>query len=155
MITPASALRRKLEPLRGNYDFTLIDCPPTLTLLTLNGLAAADKVIIPVKTDYLSVMGITFLVDTITEVRKMANPDLDVLGIIPTLHNPRNTEDQKALGELHKHLTGVFHLFEPINRSTNFDKSPREAEPTLHSRPNTPGVQGYYQIADYIINHHG
>ena len=72
----------------------LIDCPPTLGILTVNGLSAARDVLIPAKTDLLSIMGVPLLLDTIENIRRRANPELRILGVLPTLYHPRNTHDK-------------------------------------------------------------
>jgi chromosome partitioning protein len=146
-----SILRDKLRPLRDEYDFILIDCPPTLTLLTINALTAADAVLIPVKTDYLSIMGIPLLLETIEDIRRRPNPLLQIIGVLPTMFSPRNSHDNEALTELHNSLEPQIHVFEPINRSTGFDKSAAEGRSTLELMPKTPGAQNYYQLADYLI----
>lgn len=150
----ATALRGCLAPLRGRYDHILLDCPPTLSLLTVNALSAADEVLIPVKTDYLSMMGIPLLLDTIENVRRHANPELAILGILPTMYNVRNIHDQEVLAELHQIVSGrSIPIFEPINRSTGFDKAPVEGKSTLELYPNTPGVAHYATIAGTILSH--
>jgi chromosome partitioning protein len=155
LISPFGAthvLKEKLAPLRADYDFILIDCPPTLGLLVVNALAAADGVIIPVKTDFLSVMGVPLLLETISNVRRRANPELRILGVLPTLFHPRNTHDNEVLAD----LIGVLErdgisLFEPIQHSTSFDKATSEGRPTLALWPKTPGVQNYQALADRLI----
>lgn len=146
-----SILRDKLRPVAEAYDFVLVDCPPTLTLLTINALTAADTVLIPVKTDYLSIMGIPLLLETIEDVRRRPNPRLRILGVLPTMFNPRNTHDNEALEELRKSLEPDIRVFEPIHRSTGFDKAAAEGRATLEILPNTPSVQNYEQLADYIM----
>lgn len=146
-------LKQKLEPLRQKYDFIVIDCRPTLTLLTINALVAADAVLIPVKTDLLSIMGIPLLMKRIEEIRRRPNPRLNILGVLPTLYNPRNTHDNEAVEALRASVPAGTHFFEPINRSTWFDKSAAEGVSTLQLNPNAPGVQNYYHVADYIIEY--
>src|SRR4051812_35467824 len=96
MSEPSSSwvLKEKLNGLRDEYDFILIDCPPTLTLLTLNALSAGNLAIIPAKTDNLSVMGIPLLLETIHKIQKRGNSQLRVFGILPTLYHARNVHDQ-------------------------------------------------------------
>lgn len=150
----ATALRDCLAPVRPRYDHILLDCPPTLSLLTVNALSAADEVLVPVKTDYLSMMGIPLLLDTIENVRRRANPELAILGILPTMYNVRNVHDQEVLGELRQIVSGRnIPIFEPINRSTGFDKAPVEGKSTLELYPNTPGVAHYATIASTILSH--
>jgi chromosome partitioning protein len=145
-----SFLKEKISPLRTQYDCILLDCPPTLTLLTINALVAADAVLIPVKTDYLSIMGIPLLIETIENVRKRLNPYLGIVGVLPTMFSIRNTHDNEALSELHRSLQPI-QIFEPISRSTWFDKSAVEGRSTLELRPDTPGVQNYYDLANHLI----
>ena len=146
-----SFLKEKIAPLRGQHDFILLDCPPTLTLLTVNALVAADAVLIPVKTDYLSIMGIPLLLETIENVRRRPNPTLAIIGVLPTMFTQRHLHDTEALTELRNSLEPEIHVFDPINRSTWFDKSAQEGRSTLELHPDTPGVQNYYQLADYLI----
>lgn len=149
----ASALREKLRPIAQNYDVVLIDCPPTLTLLTVNSLAAADSVLIPVKTDYLSMMGIPLFLETVEKIRTKANPALTVLGVLPTMYNARNTHDQEALQELRRWLPDGVVVFEPVNRSTAYDKAAAESRPTLELMPDAPGASQYQAVANHILSH--
>lgn len=147
-----SLLSSVLEPVRELYDFILIDCPPTLTLLTVNALAAADTVLIPVKTDFLSLMGIPLLLDSVEQTRRRANPRLEILGILPTMHSAHYSHNQEALEELrHLESRGV-RVFEPITRSTAFDKAPAEYRTVLEAEPGHPGAEAYYQLADAILD---
>ncbi|MER8245067.1 ParA family protein, partial [Acinetobacter baumannii] len=85
---------------KDNYDFILIDCPPQLSILTINALSCADGVLIPVKTDYLAYRGLTQLQDSIREIQELINPDLQVMGVIATLYDTRVTDDREILGLL-------------------------------------------------------
>ncbi len=143
-------LKEKITPLCAQYDLILLDCPPTLTLLTVNALVAAHAVLVPVKTDYLSIMGIPLLLETIEHIRRRQNPTLDIVGVLPTMFNRRNTHDNEALTEIRSALAPI-HVFDPIHRSTWFDKAAVEGRSTLELRPDTPGVQSYYQLADSLI----
>jgi chromosome partitioning protein len=149
----ATVLRDKLGPLREHYDFILIDCPPSLTLLTINALATADTVIIPVKTDYLSIMGIPLLLDTVEKLQKRTNTRLTVFGVLPTLFNSRNVHDNDCLSELRQSLKPRIPVFEPVKRSTGFDRSAAEGKSTLELAPDTPGVEVYRSLANTLINY--
>lgn len=153
---PTAALRLKLEPIRtsGRYDFILLDCPPTLTLLTVNALASANSIVIPVKTDFLSIMGIPELLRTVDKIRSRINTQLRVFGILPTMYNSRNTHDNDALKELAKVLPQSIQMFEPVNRSTFFDKSAVERVAALGRYPDTPGVENYQFVGDKLIETH-
>jgi chromosome partitioning protein len=148
----ASVLRQKLKSISESFDYILLDCPPSLTLLTVNALAASHMVLVPVKTDYLSIMGIPLLLSTVEKLRRHLNTKLRVLGVLPTLYNPRNTHDNECLAELHQTLEPRIPVFDPVHRSTVFDKSPMEGKSTLELLPETPGVQVYNSIADQIVH---
>lgn len=108
---------------------------------------------IPVKTDFLSIKGIEGLLATIDEVRTKANYDLDILGVLPTLFNTQNRHDNTYLEQL-RAVMGSVPFFTPVNRSTRYDQAAAEARPTLQAYPDTPGVQAYNQLADYILQYH-
>lgn len=148
-----SFLKDKLAPIRNQYDFILLDCPPTLTLLTVNGLVAADSVLIPVKTDYLSIMGIPLLIETIENVRRRQNPQLGIMGVLPTMFNVRNKHDNDALAEIKESLEPDIRVFDPINRSTQFDNAAAEGLSTLELRPDFPAAQNFYSLADHLISY--
>lgn len=149
----ASILKEKLDSLRGLFDVILIDCPPTLSLLTVNALTASDAVLIPVKTDFISVMGLTLLLDTVENVKRRANPTLEILGILPTLFNASASHDAEVLRELkasvaHKQIQ----VFDPVHRSTAFDKANVESKSALELFPNTKGIDQYKVVAQKIIS---
>ena len=150
----AHVLRDRLEDLPNPYDVILIDCPPTLGILTVNGLSAAAEVLIPAKTDLLSVMGVPLLLDTIENIRRRANPELRVLGVLPTLYHPRHTHDKEVLDELRTTLAAQgISVFEPVHHSTAFDKSVAEGRATLELWPQTPGVQTYQRIVEHTLSY--
>jgi chromosome partitioning protein len=148
---PVKFVRGKLPPLIDRYDFILIDCPPSLSLLTVNALVAAQAVLIPVKTDYLSIQGVRLLLHTVDSVRKKSNPFLEILGVLPTIYDGRNNHDRGALDKLHSVLEPTVHVFPPIHRSTRFDNAVLEGRPLLAVNPDTPSVDTYYQLAEHLI----
>jgi chromosome partitioning protein len=101
------ALRSKIAPIRDRVDYIIIDCPPSLGLLTINALVAADGVIIPVQTQYLAYHGLQLLQRTIARVQKRVNPDLKIAGILPTLYDSRAKHHQEVLGELRANYQSV------------------------------------------------
>lgn len=153
LLNGATILKEKIREVRDQYDFILIDCPPTLGLLTINGLTAADAVLIPVETNNLSVRGVELLFKTIEKLRARLNPDLAIFGVLPTKFNSRYTHDNEVLKAARKRLSerGV-RMFEPINRSTAFDKASVEGKPVSAVAPETPGVAVYQQVADELIS---
>ena len=146
-------LKENLEPVRDAYDFILIDCPPTLALLTVNALSAADAVLIPVKTDLLSTLGIPLLLDTIRKIKRRGNSRLEVLGVLPTMFTPRQLHDSEILEEIRASVGMGVPIFDPIQRSTAFDKSPALGRPAVELFPDHPGAGSYQRLAERIIAH--
>jgi chromosome partitioning protein len=155
MISPfgaAQVLRERLAELPAHYDVILIDCPPTLGILAVNGLSAACEVLIPAKTDLLSIMGVPLLLDTIENIRRRANPGLAILGVLPTLHHPRNNHDKEVLDELTVTMAAKgITVFPPVHHSTAFDKAVVEGRAALELWPHTPGVQTYQRIVEHAL----
>lgn len=152
-LTGPQLLSNLLKPIQDGYDYILIDCPPTLTLLTVNALAAADQVLIPVKTDLLSLYGIALFLESVEKTRRRANPGLKILGVLPTMHSAHYSHDQAALESLKElEQNSGIRVFDPINRSTGYDKAVAEGKPTLEAAPNTPGAQNYYKLAEAILD---
>jgi chromosome partitioning protein len=155
MLSPygaAHVLRDRLDELPTPYDVILIDCPPTLGILTVNGLSAAAEVLIPAKTDLLSIMGVPLLLDTIVNIQRRANPALRILGVLPTLYHPRNTHDKEVLDELTATMAAQgITVFEPVHHSTAFDKAVAEGRSALELWPQTPGVQTYQRIVEHSL----
>jgi chromosome partitioning protein len=152
---PYLVLRRRLEEVRAQYDFILIDCMPSLGMLTANALAAADYVLIPSATEYLSSKGIRLLLTkTIAEVRSGINPELQVLGVLPTLYDRRTNDDKLMLDGLAKGLSAMgIRIFDPVPALSAFNKAALEKKATVLRDPDSPGAQAYYQLAEEIINH--
>jgi len=148
-----SFVKDNLSSVRDKYDFILIDCPPTLTLLTVNALVAADSVLVPVKTDFLSIMGLQLLLRTIASVRRRQNPNLAITGILPTMFDSRNNHDNGALEQLKTTYSSDLHVFEPIGRSTQFDNAAMDGRSTLELLPNAPAAQNFYPLADHLIDY--
>jgi len=144
-------LRESLAPLREHYDLVLLDCPPTLTLLTVNALAAADTLLIPVKTDLLSTLGIGQLLDTVQKVRRRANPRLNIVGVLPTLFNARFAHDSEVLGELKASYGGRLRIFEPIRRTTLFDRAAGSGSATVTLDPSSDAARAYADLATVLL----
>ena len=147
-------LRDALAEMLSHYDHVLIDCMPHLGILTSNALTAADFVLIPVRTEYLSIEGIPLILEEIEETRLRSNRKLGILGILPTMFSRSYTQDQDALAAL-KEIARAQRLrvFEPVTRSTEYDKATSQGIPTVVLSPKAPGVDVYFELADVIAGH--
>lgn len=148
----ATLLAERLAPARAKFDLVLIDCSPSLGLLTVNALAAATHVLVPVKTDYLSLMGVSLLFETIEKIRRRLNPELQVLGVLPMMHDVRNSHDREALAELQALLEGRCRLFAPVRRSTAFDQASVAGVPGLDHPTLRRAVEAYRLLAREILH---
>lgn len=144
-------LKEAMAPIVNNYDYVLVDCPPTLTILTVNALAAVERVLIPVKTDLLSTLGIPQLLDTIAKVQRRANPRLAVLGILPTMFNPTYGHDSEVLSEINEAFGRSVRVFDPIRRSTAFDRAAGTGDASVRLNPSMPGAKAYRDLAKTLI----
>lgn len=140
-------LDRALKPIRESYDFILIDCPPQLSILTINALSCADGVVIPVKTDYLAYRGLTQLQDSIQEVQELINPGLKVLGVIATLYDTRVTDDREILELLKKE----YKLLGVIKRLAVAKKGIYDGRAAVEQAPNSEIAKEYTAIASWLI----
>lgn len=143
-------LRRVLNHLRNNYDYVLIDCPPSLGLLTINALTAADRVIIPVQCEYYALEGLGQLMRTIDLVRGGLNPDLQVLGVALTMYDRRNQLARQVVEEVRSHFPGrVFDAVIP--RMISLAEAPSFGKTILQHDPKGKAAEAYRQLAEEII----
>jgi chromosome partitioning protein len=149
----ATLLCDRLAAFAGRYDVILLDCSPSLGLLTVNALAAADAVLVPVKTDYLSLMGVGLLLETVDKVRTRLNPELAVMGVLPTMHDARNSHDREALEELGRLMEGRARLYPPIRRSTAFDQASVAGLPSLLASGPGKALDAYHPLVQEILDH--
>ena len=140
-------LDRALNPVRDKYDFILVDCPPQLSILTINALSCADGVIIPVKTDYLAYRGLTQLQDSIQEIQELINPGLEVLGVVATLYEKRVTDDNEILSALKKE----YNVLGVIKRLAVAKKGIYDGLAVVEQAPSSEISVEYNAIADMMI----
>lgn len=139
-------LKEKLSPLLTSYDYVLIDCPPSLSLLTLNALSAASHVIIPVQCQYFAVRGMDLLLQTIEKVRARINPEVRIAGILATMYDSRTTHAREVLEELREAYGGqVFRTVTPM--TVKLPDSTMAGEPILSTTPGSPAAQSYRDLA--------
>jgi chromosome partitioning protein len=144
-------LKEKLAGVAELYDYILIDCPPHLGMLTLNALAAAHSVLVPVQTEVLALMGVPLLLDTISKVRRRGNPDLKLLGILPTMYSARLTQDRATLADLTTQFGSQTRVFQPVPRSTLFPQSVAAGQPLLEVVRDEALVAPFRDIVNAII----
>ncbi len=145
-------LKRTLDRLRTNYDYIIIDCPPSLGLLTVNALAAAEQVLIPVQCEYYALEGLSQLMRTIELVRGSINPDLRVLGVLLTMYDKRNQLSRQVLNEVVKNFPG--RVFEAvIPRTVSVAEAPSFGKTMLQFDPGAKAARAYRQLAEEIIKH--
>lgn len=143
-------LKDVLEPIRGKYDFIIIDTPPTLGIITLNALVASDTIIIPIQSSYLSLEGTDDLLETIDKVKKVANPNLYILGILITLHDKRTNISRDVVKKI-KNIFGKMVFNTIISKSVKLEESPAYKESIFTYAPYSVGSIQYKQVAKEIL----
>ncbi len=143
-------LRRALSPMRPRYDFILIDTPPSLGMLTINALTAADGVLIPIQCEYLPLEGLTQLLRTVELVRQSLNPDLIIRGLIMTMYDARTNLSRQVVEEIRQHFaTTAFRAIIP--RSIKIGEAPSYGEPLVTFAPDSSGAQAYAALCDEFL----
>jgi chromosome partitioning protein len=143
-------LRRALAEVRGEYDVVLIDCPPSLGILTLNALVAADLLLAPVQCEYLALEGVAQLMDTIDLVRTQLNPKLELLGMVMTMFDPRTRLSGQVVDDMRRHFPD--RTFDTvIPRSVRLSEAPSFGKPVLEYDPTSRGAAAYADLAQELI----
>lgn len=140
-------LDRAITPIKNEYDYILIDCPPQLSILTINALSCADGVIIPVKTDYLAYRGLTQLNDSISEIKELINDKLKIYGIIATFYETRVKDDKEIL----EMLKNEYNLIGIIKKQVAAKKGIYDGMAAVQAVPESDISKEYVKIADMII----
>jgi chromosome partitioning protein len=132
------------------YDYVLIDCQPSLGLLTVNALACANGVIIPLAAEYFSLRGVAMLVDTISKVKERINPDLSLEGVLVTMYDGRTVHSREVVGMLHQRFGDT--VFDTIiSRTVKFPETTVAGEPITSYAPTSPAAQAYRALAREVI----
>lgn len=143
-------LRTALEPVLADYDIVLLDCSPSLGVLTLNALTAAAGLIIPMPCEMLSHRGVGQLLDTVADVKKILNRDLEVVGILPTLFDGRSNHAQAVLADVGERY-GLPVLSPPIPRTVRFAEAPAVGRSILTTSRRSRGAEAYRQVAAGLL----
>jgi chromosome partitioning protein len=145
----ATRLRDALETVRDDYDYIFLDCPPSLGILTINALAAADVVLVPMQAEYYALEGLSDLVGTIERVRSALNPALSIEGVLLTMFDRRNNLCNQVADEVRKH----FHVFETvIPRNVRLAEAPSYGRPVILYDAGSRGSHGYLSLAREILD---
>ena len=144
-------LKDALQPVLAEYDYILIDCPPSLNLLTLNGLCAARAVMIPMQCEYFALEGLSDLVNTIRKVRANLNPDLEIEGLLRTMFDPRNSLAQQVSDQLQQHFGDKVYRT-VIPRNVRLAEAPSYGVPVLYHDHLSKGTLAYRALADEMLN---
>nr|WP_297354926.1 ParA family protein [uncultured Caldimonas sp.] len=143
-------LKAALEAADGDYDFVLIDCPPSLSMLTLNGLVCAHGVIVPMQCEYFALEGLSDLVNTIKQVHANLNPDLKIIGLLRVMYDPRITLQSQVSEQLKQHFGDkVFHSVIP--RNVRLAEAPSYGQPGVVFDPASRGAQSYVEFAKEMV----
>ena len=141
---------KAIEAIKNDYDYLIIDCPPTLGLLTINALSASDGVIIPMQCEFFSLEGLSQLILTVKRVRQSYNPTLEITGILLTMYNGRLVLTNQVIEELKKYYSDK--LFKtPITRSVKLSEAPSFGEPICYYDPYSKGSLEYNDIAKELM----
>ena len=145
-----SLLRQALEPLRETYDFIFIDCPPSLELLTLNALCAADTVMVPVQCEYYALEGLSDLLSTIRIVKRSLNPSIDLEGVILTMYDGRTNLSMQVAEEVKRHFPGKVYAT-VIPRNVRLSEAPSHGKPVTAYDNLSRGSEAYRALAGELL----
>jgi chromosome partitioning protein len=144
-------LRDALAPVRDRFEFLILDCPPSLGPLTVNALVAADRVIVPVQTEYFALEGLAGLLDTLSLVQRELNPRLTVAGMLLTMHDARTKLGQDVEREVREHFPSL--VFDTvIPRNVRLGEAPSFGRPVIHYDPHCAGSEAYFALAKEVAS---
>lgn len=144
-------LREKLAEVAGRYDYVIVDCQPSIGILTTNALAASSHVLVTVQTEAYALMGVNALLNVIETVRRRLNPRLDVLGLLPTMYDRRNSTDREVLQYMQDNFSALTAVFPPVARTTDHSKAAKAGRPTLDVLPSALGAGAYVDLARDVL----
>ena len=144
-------LRDALAPIRNEFEFIVLDCPPALDLLTLNALVAADAVLVPMQAEYFALEGVTELLDTVSRIRENLNPGLEIEGVVLTMYDDRTNLAQSVTAEL-KNFFGDKLCTTTIPRNVRLAEAPSYGKPVLAYDPRSRGAESYIKLAKELMD---
>ncbi len=143
-------LRDALAEVREDFDAVILDCPPSLDLLTVNALTAAERLVVPVQCEFYALEGLSRLMETVTAVRAHLNPDLRVSGMLMTMHDPRTRISGEVIREVREHF-GDLAFQTVIPRNVRLAEAPSHGAPVVHYDPVSPGAVAYAHVAREVV----
>lgn len=147
-------LKNALDTLRADYDYILIDCPPSLGLLTINALSAADGVVVPMQCEYFALEGLSQLTLTISQIKRLYNPRLDLVGVVIAMFDGRLNLSVQVLEEIKKHFPGKL-FTTPVPRNVRLSEAPSFGMPAVYFDKHSKGAAAYLEIAKELANRCG
>ena len=142
-------LHEALEPIRERFAYVILDCPPSLGPLTVNALVAADRVIVPVQTEYFALEGLAGLLDTLKLIQRELNPRLTIAGMLLTMHDGRTRLARDVEREVREHFPSL--VFDTvIPRNVRVGEAPSFGRPVIHHDPHCPGADAYFELAKEV-----
>jgi chromosome partitioning protein len=144
-------LKQSIGEIRGLYDYVLIDCPPSLGLLTVNALVGADKLLIPIQCEFYALEGVTKLLDSMKRVKNMLNPSLDIFGVLLTMYDSRTTLSHQVADEVRKFFKKTV-FTTVIPRTVKLSEAPSYGQPITEYDPKGKGAQAYLSLAEEVIS---
>jgi chromosome partitioning protein len=151
MIGRERALQKGLLPARNRYDYVLVDTPPSLGLLTINALTAADSVIVPVQCEYLSLRGLVQLESTLSMIRENLNPTVEIRGILPTMYDGRTLHSREAV-EMLKENFGELVFETRIRKTVRYAEAPVQGSSVLKYEPSGTAAEAYRELAKEVLD---
>ena len=145
-------LAKSLEAIKENYDYIIVDCPPALNLLTVNALAAADSLLVPIQCEYYALEGVTELFNTLTSVRRAVNPTLKIEGLLLTMYDDRINLSSAVAADL-RGFYGNLVLQTVIPRNVRLAEAPSHGKPAIFYDPRSRGAESYLQLAEEVLSH--
>ena len=143
-------MREAIARFRDDFDFVFIDCPPSLSLLTVNGLTAADSVLIPLQTEYFALEGLSELLESVERVRHSFNPDLEIEGILLTMYDDRTNLGRQVVDDIRKHF-GALVYETVIPRNVRLGESPSFGKPVLAYDIKSKGAEAYLALGRELL----
>ncbi len=152
MISRERVLKRAIQPARNDYEYIFVDCPPSLGLLTVNALTAADGVLIPVQCEYYALEGLTALMNTVKLIKHDLNPELNIEGVLLTMYDARNNLADQVAQEVRKYFGDKVYTT-VIHRNVALSEAPSYGKPALLYDIKSRGAQSYLELAKEVISH--